>query len=247
MALSKRLEAAIHLLSPCELAGDIGCDHAYVSIALIERKLAKRVIASDINEGPLLIAKKNIREAGLENCIEAIQYDGIGFAADAYMICGMGGNLMLKILKDALPTVLQAGELILQPQSELAMFRRELTKLGFEIVSEDMVFEDEKYYPMMKAVPAGKENQTAALSELQCLYGPVLLSQNHPVLHQFLLQQRSYLQELYVNLNATLEKSKDAEKNPRSRQRLLELEEEIRLNALALQQIEERRSVEDPI
>ena len=236
MALSKRLEAAVNLVSPCKCIGDIGCDHAYVSIALIERRLAERVIASDINAGPLSIAQKNIKEAGFENCIETIQYNGIGFQADTYVILGMGGNLMLQILKDALPYVLQADELILQPQSELAMFRRELTGMGFEIVAEDMVCEDEKYYPMMKACP--HSGQKARLTETECMYGPLLLQQKHPVLHRFLLQQRDYLQGLAESLRIQLAKREDEGENPRSRRRLLELEEEVAQNALALQQFE---------
>ena len=242
MVLSERLEAAINLVSPCELAGDIGCDHAYVSIALIERKLAKRVVASDINSGPLRTAKKNIREAGFENCIETIQFDGIGFEAETYILCGMGGNLMLQILMDAMPFVQKAKELILQPQSELAMFRRELTGMGFAIVAEDMVFEDEKYYPMMKAMPVGAQESCKAaskLTETECLYGPLLLKQKHPVLQHFLLQQRNHLQGLAKNLRAELAKRDQESGNQRSRQRLLELEEEIGLNALALQQFEE--------
>ncbi|MCR5269080.1 MAG: class I SAM-dependent methyltransferase [Lachnospiraceae bacterium] len=188
--LSKRLSAIRDLVIPCKTAADIGCDHGFLSIRLIEEKLAEHVFAADINEGPLMRAREHILEAHLEECIDTIQCDGLSKIpyADAVVIAGMGGQLMLRILKDTPEITGAAKELILQPQSEIGMFRRELCAMGFLIDAEDFVIEDGKYYPMMRAIPGKME-----LTELQALYGPCLLKNRHPGLLEYLQWQREYL------------------------------------------------------
>ena len=68
------------------------------------------------------------------------------------MIAGMGGPLMERILKDGAKVREGFQELILQPQSDLPHFRHFLSEIGWEIVREEMIKEDGKFYPMMKAV-----------------------------------------------------------------------------------------------
>lgn len=217
MLLSKRLQAVADLISPCELAADIGCDHAYLSIYLVQNHIASHVIASDINEGPLKIARRNIEEAHLENCIETIQCDGIKREAETYVVSGMGGQLMAQILEEGMPYILHAKELILQPQSELMMFRKRLAKMGFSIAAEDMVYEDGKYYPMMKAI-----HGTMRLTETQAMYGPKLLQEKNAVLISFLHRQKEQLQDLANNLRT--------QNSARSLERLSQIEAELQLN-----------------
>ena len=227
MNLSKRLQSVADLVSPCDTFADIGCDHAYLSISLVQNNIAKRAIASDINAGPLKIAEEHIREAGLENCITTIQTDGItGIFADVIAIAGMGGNLMLKILQDSPRELKHARELVLQPQSELALFRKGLLDLGLQIVSEDFVIEDEKYYPMMKAVKGKME-----LDETQANYGPILLRDKNEGLKCFLLKQNEILTGLIRDLSKR--------ESTRSRERLLEVKEELGLNENALKLMKE--------
>ena len=110
IVLSKRMEAVVNMVSPQSLVvpekkciADIGCDHAYVSIALMERGLADKVIAMDVRKGPLEIAAKNVAEYGMENNIELRLSDGMERLkpgeADAIIIAGMGGLLMCSILE----------------------------------------------------------------------------------------------------------------------------------------------------
>lgn len=60
MQLSKRLQAVTEMVTNGNKVADVGCDHAYTSIYLIERKIAPSVIAMDVNKGPLKIAAANI-------------------------------------------------------------------------------------------------------------------------------------------------------------------------------------------
>ncbi len=155
--LSGRLDALRVLAGKGEVAADVGCDHGYLSIALIESGAYHRGIACDLREGPLNAAKEHIRMAGLEDRIECRRADGLcGLAAgeaETLIIAGMGGALMMQILDEGSVVARSAELLVLQPQSELTEFRRWLREQDYEIVSEDMVCEDGKYYPMMAAVP----------------------------------------------------------------------------------------------
>ena len=67
MNLSKRLQAVANLLSSNDVIADVGCDHGYLSIYLIEKKICNHVIAMDVNEGPLLFAK-NFLTLGISDC-----------------------------------------------------------------------------------------------------------------------------------------------------------------------------------
>ena len=61
MELSKRLAAIAEMVGECESMADIGTDHGYIPIYLIEQKKVKRALAMDVKEGPLERAKEHIR------------------------------------------------------------------------------------------------------------------------------------------------------------------------------------------
>lgn len=71
--------------------------------------------------------------------------------ADTVLIAGMGGMLMKRILEGGGHCLSSVGELILQPQSEIHLVRKFLAEHGYQITDEDIVLEDGKYYPMMRA------------------------------------------------------------------------------------------------
>ena len=69
VVLSDRMQAIVNLVTPGRTVADVGCDHGFISIYLIEQEIAPRVIAMDVNDGPLLRAKEHVEEKGLENKI----------------------------------------------------------------------------------------------------------------------------------------------------------------------------------
>lgn len=157
MLLSDRMRAVVGLVEPCNCMADIGCDHGYVSMELIKNNICKRMIAMDINHGPLELAKSNIRTYEMQNYIDTRISDGTEALkpdeADGIICAGMGGRLIIHILTSGMDLVKGMKELILQPQSELDEVRKFLRLNGFCIEKEDMVYEDGKYYPMMRVVP----------------------------------------------------------------------------------------------
>ena len=190
MELSKRLKAVAELVTPGMRLADVGTDHGYIPIYLTEAGVIPSAIAMDINKGPRERAKEHIREHGLEGKIQTRLSDGLKNLqmneADCMIAAGMGGGLVIRILSEERDTAGSLKELILQPQSEIDSVRKYLTEEGYRIVAEDMVYEDGKYYPMMKAVPCMAGAGEIPYSEEELEFGRVLLQQAHPVLGQFL-------------------------------------------------------------
>lgn len=160
--LSKRLQALANMVTPGLSVCDVGCDHGFLSIYLVQKQIAPRVLAMDLRTGPLEGAKKHISAYGLEKQITTRLSDGLEAMeigeAQAMVCAGMGGALMASILQQESKKAHSLKELILQPQSEVPIFRTFLKDAGYEIVAEDMVEEEGKFYPMMKVVPVN-ENQ----------------------------------------------------------------------------------------
>ena len=239
MKLSERMEAVTALLTPGNVLADVGTDHGYVPIALVERGQIPRAIAMDLREGPLAHARGNIAECGMSGLIETRLSDGVEALqpgeADSVVIAGMGGELVVHILQRGENVCKSVKELILQPQSELQKVRTYLCEHGYHITEEDMVCEDGKYYPMMRVIP--KEEEVQVLSEVQALYGPVLLTKRHPVLQQFLKKEQKQLKSILAGLKAQ-------EKTEKIQKRIEQVQQKLVWNAQALRRMEQGN--EDP-
>ena len=189
-----RLRAIAGMVTKGNRLADVGCDHGYLSIWLVSEKTVPSAIAMDVRPGPLSRARENITRYGLEDYIETRLSDGLAKLepgeGDTLVIAGMGGPLMERILKDGAKVREGFQELILQPQSDLPHFRHFLSEIGWEIVREEMIKEDGKFYPMMKAVHGEKENflpgTPYTLSEW---FGGMLLERRDPVLEEYLKRE----------------------------------------------------------
>lgn len=200
MELSKRLYAVAGLVTEGASVADIGTDHGYVPIYLMEQGIARKVIALDVNKGPLERARLHIVGHGLGGRIETRLSDGLKEVrpgeVDTMIASGMGGPLTIRILEEGKEVADHLAALILQPQSEIARVRKFLIEQGYQIEKEEMVFEDGKYYPVIRAVRGERE----AYKEWEYLYGKRLLEERHPLLRDFLLRewriQESILEQL---------------------------------------------------
>ena len=123
MELSKRLQAVADLVTEGASVADIGTDHGYIPIYLIEHNIAGKVIALDINRGPLERARMHVVGHGLKGKIETRLSDGLEKVlpgeVDTMIAAGMGGGLVIKILTEGYPVVEILDTMILQPQSEI--------------------------------------------------------------------------------------------------------------------------------
>lgn len=193
--LSKRLQMSADYVRRGCAAADVGCDHAYMAIYLVQNRIAGRVIAMDINEGPLSRARQNVIQYGLEERIEIRRSDGIRELrpgeADTLLCAGMGGRLMIRILSEGREAADAAEEWILQPQSELLQVRRYIRESGYRIADESMCVEEGKYYISLHAVKQDGSFREPREDRLGDQFGRPLLDRRDPVLRQFLLKEEA--------------------------------------------------------
>lgn len=226
MELSKRLLAVARLVTEGAFVADIGTDHGYIPIYLVKNKIISGAIAMDINEGPLARAREHILKEGLEQRIETRLSDGFSKLepgeADTVIAAGMGGGLIIRIMK-ACPGVTEiTGEFILQPQSEIGKVRKYLNDSGFAVAAEDMAEEEGKFYPMMKVVH-GIEPK---LTEEELRYGRILLREKNPVLYNFLCREKNIKLGVMENLMK--------QHSERAKERCLEIAEDLKWIRAAL-------------
>jgi len=201
MQLSKRLRLLAEMVTAGNRLADVGTDHGYVPISLIEQGKIPSAIAMDINKGPLLRAQEHIRQYQFENYIETRLSDGLHALkeeeADTVLIAGMGGDLMCRILEEGLEVLGTVQELVLQPQSEIYKVRMWLTEHGWKIESEDIVFDEEKYYPMFRAVH-GEEDMKYSLADYR--FGKLPIQKSMETLKEFLGKQRQVQMQILSSL-----------------------------------------------
>ena len=226
MELSKRLQAVADLVSEGQIVADVGTDHGYIPIYLLETKKCEKAIAMDINKGPLLRAKEHIAEHGLNQKIQVKLSDGVKALSagecDCVVVAGMGGALAVKIMEEGREVFKSLREFVLQPQSELAKVRQYLWENEYCVIAEDMVLEDGKFYPMMK-VKSGSSNP---YTQVELRYGRELLMQKHPILKIFLEKEMQTKEMIRGNL--------DSESGEHIENRKRELQEELLLVKEAL-------------
>jgi tRNA (adenine22-N1)-methyltransferase len=187
MNLSKRIQHIADMIPECNCLADIGTDHAYVPISTTLRGITKSAIACDINEGPIKVANSNIKKHGLINVIETRIGPGLSVLkegeADVILIAGMGGNLIVDILKECFDIAQSTKIMILQPVQYPEVLRKFLIESGFSIVDEELVKEDDKYYQIIKTI---NKPQKPLEKESYYYIGEQLINKKHPLLKEFL-------------------------------------------------------------
>lgn len=204
---------------------DIGCDHGYAAIWLVRHGISEKVIALDINQGPIERAREHVREAGLERQIECRLSDGTKKLspgeADTLMLAGMGGPLMIRILKEGDQVLKKADTLVLQPQSEIGAVRQFLPGQGFQITEEKACVEDGKYYFAIQARRSAEPAETPR-PEWQYRYGTYLLQKGDPVLWEYLRKERDTCRSILKKLELS---SNDGSRKNELENQLMDIEQ----------------------
>ncbi|MBR4241840.1 MAG: SAM-dependent methyltransferase [Eubacterium sp.] len=157
--LSKRLKEAANMVRQGSVLADIGCDHGYVPVWLVQSGKIKSAVASDINEGPLNSCINLVKENNLEDKIKCVLSDGLENInldeVDDILIAGMGGELIAEILRNADAEKLRKKHIILNPMTHPEIARKFLFENGFEIKNEIVVKDGRHYYAIMDAIKTG--------------------------------------------------------------------------------------------
>ena len=152
-ALRGRLRAIADRVPDGARLADIGTDHAYLPIALVQSGRCPGAVACDIREKPLAAARRNVERAGLSDKISLRLGDGLAPLSpgewDVAVIAGMGGDVISGILARAAGQV--DGLLLLQPMTSPEVLRRALCAQGFQLLDERGVDERGKLYTLLTA------------------------------------------------------------------------------------------------
>lgn len=224
ITLSKRLRTVAGMVTKGSRVCDVGCDHGFVPVYLVQQGISPRVLAMDLREGPLRAAREHVAAFGMEGKISTRLSDGLHNykpnEADTLICAGMGGGLMQRILGAEREKTDSFRELILQPQSEIEQFRRFLRVNAYEILAEEILEEDGKFYQVIKAaghgategqadteaedavsIPQASDDRAKdELCKLEDRYGPILLRKRTPVFLSFLEREAAVYEEILVNL-----------------------------------------------
>ena len=213
LPISPRLLACADLVPPCRRAADVGCDHGYLAIHLIQSGIAEQVIASDINEAPLQSALHNAVRYGVREKMTFYRSDGvrqIPHDFDCLICAGMGGDTMVSILSAAPWLRSENYTLVLQCQSKTPLLRRYLSDTGWAIDRETILRDGKFLYTVIRAL----WNPTAPRLTVGGWYLPPVTVQNPP---ELCTAYRDYvLQGLRITLAH--------QENPEKQQALQELE-----------------------
>lgn len=153
MKLSDRLLACAELVNKGNAVVDVGTDHGYLPIYLLQNGISPRVIAADLREKPLQAARSNAEKFGIQENISFMLSDGLkNIPTDQVrtIICaGMGGNLIESILLSARDIWSLDYQFVLQPQSDVAQFREFLWTNEFTILREKLAMDNRFIYSVM--------------------------------------------------------------------------------------------------
>ena len=179
----RRIEGIESLALPCEIIADIGCDHGKIGYALLKQGLCRKAIETDISAPSLAKARRWFQKMGCEDRADFIVGDGLIPAqnADAAVIAGMGGKMILSILLQS-PKIAQGMQyFILQPNKNIEILRASLPKAGYRIAAECIAKEGRRFYPMMRIVHGSDQPYTRLEQEL----GPINLQNSDPVVLEY--------------------------------------------------------------
>ena len=182
--ISKRLELVASFVPQGAILLDVGSDHAYLPIELVEIAQIKSAIAGEVVEGPYQSAVKNVEAHGLNEKIQVRLANGLAAFEETdqvsvITIAGMGGRLIATILQEGLEKLANVERLILQPNNREDDLRIWLQDNDFQIVAESILEEAGKFYEIL-VVEAGQMK----LSASDVRFGPFLSKEVSPVFVQ---------------------------------------------------------------
>lgn len=200
MKLSYRLETIASFVRKGSIVADIGTDHGYIPIYLVNNEIIPSALAMDVRKGPLLRAEEHVWEYGLQDQIVLRLSDGLTKLlpgeADTVIIAGMGGGLLIHILSEGKHVWDSVAHFILSPQSDISDVRAFLAENGFSIERETMITEEGKFYTIMDVV----RGTMTLEKKIYCRFGRHLIEESNTVLKEYLEKEKKTLSDIADSL-----------------------------------------------
>lgn len=191
--LSPRLRACCNFIFPGDRVADVGTDHGYLGIWLLQEGIARSIIAADIVPGPLSAAKANAEKYGVTDRMEFCLSDGVQAVPrdfDTLVCAGMGADTMISILTAAPWLRDSRYRLVLQCQSKTPMLRRYLSDSGWRITEESLLRDGRFLYTVMEVY---WEPDYPRLTPGECHFPPALLENPGQELPLYYKRELEYL------------------------------------------------------
>lgn len=201
--LDARLMTAAGMVRRGAVVADIGTDHAYLPVYLIQNGTARFAVASDINKGPLERAKQSAAKYGVADKMRFALADGLSGVQPErdgvtdIVICGMGGELIARIIGDSDYTRREEVRLILQPMSSVYELREYMAGAGFEILDEKLSRAAGKIYTCILARYDGKERK---LSPIELLLGEKNIEKREKLFDDYAMRHKVSLEKRIAGL-----------------------------------------------
>lgn len=214
MELSKRLMKIASYVNYCEAIADIGTDHGYIPIYLVKNNKCSSAIASDINKGPIEKASTNIRFEGLSEKIKCLLGGGLKplkvGEVNGVIIAGMGGNLIRDIILEDIEKVKLYDFLILQPAQNPEVLREFLYNNNFEILNEDLILDDGKFYELFKVKYNENAKKINVKDEISYEISSILLESNNSLVNDYIKSKIKKYENIitYIKDDTSLAKKK---------------------------------------
>ena len=214
MELSKRLMKIASYVNYCEAIADIGTDHGYIPIYLVKNNKCNSAIASDINKGPIEKASTNIRFEGLSEKIKCLLGGGLKplkvGEVNGVIIAGMGGNLIRDIILEDIEKVKLYDFLILQPAQNPEVLRGFLYNNNFEILNEDLILDDGKFYELFKVKYNENAKKINIKDEISYEISSILLESNNSLVKDYIKSKIKKYENIitYIKDDTSLAKKK---------------------------------------
>lgn len=225
--LSKRLLKVASLIEKGKKVADIGTDHAYLPIYLVDQGISAKVVAIEANPGPLKVAEKNINKSGYADKILLRSGDGLTplrpGEVDIAVLAGMGASNIISILEKSRDVASHLDSIIMQPMTETQDLRLYLQTHCYKLIDEELVYEDGRYYEILVAKPGIGKKYDAIMLEI----GPLLIKKKHPLLVGFLEEKISHYKKVLKSL--TRSNNKEARLKEKYLQKKIKAIEKVRL------------------
>jgi len=188
--LNKRLQAVSELIEPCDVLMDVGSDHGFLPLYLLQKGIVKHAIIGDLNQGPLDQAKKNFKNYENLNTTFVLSngISGIIEAIDCVVIAGMGFETIQTIIEQDLKRFMGISQIIIQSNTKIEELRKYLNDSNFRILDETIIKDRKYYYPILKV---RYDTIHQDLNEREILFGPILIKKNSDVFINYLLFKKS--------------------------------------------------------
>lgn len=229
LSLDGRLAKAAELVRENSVVADVGTDHAFLPISLILSGKTRFAVASDVNRGPLERARADAEKYGVTDRMHFALSDGLeGFDAEKYgvtdvVICGMGGELIEKIVRASDYTRKSGVRLVLQPMTFAPELRLFLVSNGYNILDEGLCTAAGRIYTVISAEYDGKERE---YSSVELLLGKKNIENRDKLLAEYAEKLKNKLE---IQINGKKRGGIDCEEEKTALEEICRITEDLKL------------------